>query len=145
MQSLKAAFLKLWSADHLWSLWSALEVLKKIQMNWIAEILEFGNGTWQSPFNFSLCTDILWNLLPYLSTHFPTLLSETKEGFKALWTWCFSSSFLCTSVAAPITRQGPPVFVIEDQSIEPLHVFKTVLIVLLTPSLHNEMIMYCTL
>ena len=31
----------------------------------------------------------------------PTLLSATKEGFKALQTWRFSPSFPCTSYAAP--------------------------------------------
>ena len=33
---------------------------------------------------------------------FPTLLSATKEEFKALWTFCFP----CISGAAPVTQPG---------------------------------------
>ena len=37
---------------------------------------------------------------------FPTLLSAIKEGFKVLWTWCFSPFFPCTFGAAPVTQPG---------------------------------------
>ena len=57
-------------------------------------------------FPFSPSTDILWNLLPYSSTDFPTLLSATNEGFKLLWTWCFSPTFLFTCGTAPVTQPG---------------------------------------
>ena len=67
----------------------------------------------------------------------PTLLSATKEGFKALWTCIFSPSFPCTSDAAPVTQpgttrihnRGP-----EDQSTETFNVYMTFLIVLRKPS-----------
>ena len=73
----------------------------------------------------------------------PTVLSVTKDGFKALWTWCFSPFFPCTSGAAPVTQPGPPEFITEDQSTEPFHVFITFFMVLPTPSLHIEMVTYC--
>ena len=59
----------------------------------------------------------------------PTELSEAKERFKALWTRCFLPYFPCTSDTVPE-------FITEDQSIQPLHVFMTFLMVLPTSSLH---------
>ena len=72
----------------------------------------------------------------------PTLLTATKEGFKALWTWCFSPSFICPSGAAPVTQPGTTQFLTEDQSTEPFHVclFIPFLIVLPTLSLHIKMV-----
>ena len=73
-----------------------------------------------------------------------TLLSTTKERFKALWTLCFSPSFPCISGAAPAPNQGAPEFITEDHNTEPSQVFMTFTIVLPTPSLHIEMVTYCT-
>ena len=75
----------------------------------------------------------------------PTLFS-TKEGFKALWMWCFSPSFPCTSGAAPVTQRGT----IQIHNRGPKYwTFPCIydisfLIFLQTPSLHIEMVTYGT-
>ena len=52
-----------------------------------------------------------WHFIKFsilLIYRFPTLLSTTKEGFKALWTWCLTSYFPCISGAARVTQPGTP-------------------------------------
>jgi hypothetical protein len=44
--------------------------------------------------------------LPYPPTDYPLYSQQQKKGFKALWLWCFSPSFPCTSGAAPVTQPG---------------------------------------
>ena len=68
----------------------------------IAKISEFGNDTWQSPFTFSQYWHFMQFIILPIYRH-PTLLSATKEGFKALRTWYFSLSFPCTVHLAPRT------------------------------------------
>ena len=71
----------------------------------------------------------------------PILLSETKEGFKAPWTWCFP----CTSGAAPVTQPGTSRIRNIGPKYRNFHVFMTLLRVLPTPSLHIVMVTYCNL
>ena len=104
------AFLKLWSADHLWSSRPALMVLqKKIEekinshYSWKSQNLEMTHG-----YSFHFFSQY-WHFIKFITPpvyRLLTLLSATKERFKALWTWCFSSSFPFTSGAAPVTQPG---------------------------------------
>jgi hypothetical protein len=76
-----------------------------------------------------------WHFIKFITLpayRLPTLVSATKEGFKALWPWCFSPSFPCTSGAAPVTQPGTTRIHNGGPS---FHVFMTSLIVLQTPSL----------
>ena len=151
-QAFRSAFLKLWSADHLWSSRSVLLVLqtrskKKIKFkltacHTIAKISEFVNDALRLPFTFSPSTDILWNLLPSPVYWLSTLLSATNGGSKALWTWCFSPPFPCTSGAAPVTQPVAPEIITEDKSTKPFHVFTSFIIVL--PTFPLEMVTHCT-
>ena len=124
------------------SLWSFKKYRRKIQiqMNSVSHLirksqsLEMTHGNRLSPF-MEFITLSIYRL--------SILLSPTKEGLKALWTWCFPR----TSGAAPITLppcQGPPEFITEDQITQPFHIFIMFLIVLPTHSLHIEMVTYCT-
>ena len=84
----RTVFLKLWSMDHLRSSRSALVVLQTIQdknsnsnelrITLQLNISEFGNDTWQSPFTFSPCTDILW----HVSTDFPLYSQRQKRDLR---------------------------------------------------------------
>ena len=106
---LKSAFLKLWSMDHQWSSKSVLVILKKyrrkikIQMNcashcsWKSQSFEMTHGNRLSRFLPVLTLYEIYYPI-YLPTSHSTL--RTKEGFKALWTWCFSPSFPCKSGTA---------------------------------------------
>ena len=50
-----------------------------------------------------------WHFMKFITLliyRLPSLLSATKEGFKALCTWYFSPSFHCTSGSAPVTQPG---------------------------------------
>ena len=117
----RPAFFKLCFANHLWSSISALVVLQNYwrKLKWIAcniiiKISEFGNDTWQSPFTFlPILTFIEFITLSIY--RLPILLSATKEGFKALWTWCFLPYFTSTSIAASVTQAGPPEYIIEQR------------------------------
>ena len=72
----------------------------------IAENLRIWKWHMAVAFHFSPSTDV-WNLLPYPSTDSPRYSQQQKEeGFKTLKTWCFPSSFLYTSGAAPVTQPG---------------------------------------
>ena len=72
------------------------------------------------------------------------LLSATKEGFKALWTWCFSPSFPCTSGAAPVTQPGTTRYHNRGTKYQTSSCILTFSIVLRTPSQCIEMVTYCT-
>jgi hypothetical protein len=100
---LRTAFLKLWFADCKWSLRSALVVLQKIcmsQYSWKSQRLEITHG------NHLSLLPVLTFYEIYDPSRLPTVLSATKEGFKALWPWCFSQSFPCTSGTTPVTQPG---------------------------------------
>ena len=103
----KPAFLKLWSANHLWPSRSALVVLQKhrrknkIQMNrishysWKSQSLEMARGNILSLF---------LALLTFYEIAYPARL-PTSQATKS-WTWCFSPYFPCTSGTAPVTQPG---------------------------------------
>ena len=119
----------------------------KIQINcvshysWKSQSLEMTHANRLSLFSQ------YWHFMKFITLLIyrpPPLLSATIAGFEALWTQCFSPSFPCTCGAAPVTKQGSPEFITEDQSTEPFHVFMTLLIVLPTPSLHTEIVVYFT-
>jgi len=96
----KAAFLKLWSADHKWSSVSALLVLldwilvpkknrkNKINMNCLSHtIVENLKQSLEITYNKRLCfLSQDWHFMKF--TTLPTLLSATKEGFSVAKT-CF--------------------------------------------------------
>ena len=69
----------------------------------------------------------------------PNLLSATKEGFKALWMWCF----LCTFGAAPVTQPGTTGIHNREPKYRTFS-YLTFLLVFPTSSLHVEMFTYCT-
>jgi hypothetical protein len=119
---------------------------EKIQFKWIAyhtitENLRVWKLHMAIAFHFF---SQYWHFIKFITLpnyRLPTLLSATKEGFKALWPWCFLPPFPCTSGAAPVTQPGTTRV---DQSTETsFHVFMTILIVLHAPSLsclHIEMV-----
>ena len=97
------AFLKLWSADHLWSSKKTEEKFFLINCvshySWKFQGLEMILDN-----RFSLFL-LYWHFMKLNTLHMhwlPTVLSATKEGLKAQWMCCFSQSFPCTSGAAPV-------------------------------------------
>ena len=123
----------------------------KIQINcishyrWKSQSLEIIHGN-----RISLSLPLYWHFMKFITLpiyRLPTLLLATKEGFKALWTWCFSPYFPCTSDAAPVTQPGTTRFYNCVPNTEPFHVglFVKFLIVFPTPSLYSDMVTYCTL
>ena len=75
----------------------------KIQMNWLSHY------SWKSQsllmthgFRLSFFSQYrhFMKFITLPINRLPTLLSETKQGYKTLWTWCFP----CTSGAAPVTQ-----------------------------------------
>ena len=71
--------------------------------NWNSQSLEMTHGN-----RFSLFSQY-WHVKKFITLliyRLPPLLSATKDGFKALWTWCFSPSFPCTSGDEPVTQPG---------------------------------------
>ena len=137
--------------DHLWSSRSALVVLQKRKRktekknsnsncvphyNWKSQSLEMTQGNYLSLF----VSVLTFNEIYYP----PTLLSVTKEWFKALWTWCFSPSYPCTSGAASVTQSGTIWVHNTGPKYRNFYVIMTFLIVLPTPSLHIEMVTYCS-
>ena len=65
------------------------------QYNWKSQSLEMTHGNRLSLF------------LTFYEIYYPTrapAFHATKEGFKALWKWCFSPSFPWTSGAKPVTK-----------------------------------------
>jgi hypothetical protein len=71
--------------------------------SWKYQSLEITHGNRLSRF-LPVLTFLKFITLP--AYRLPTLLSATKEGFKALSPWCFSQSFPCKSGAAGITHPG---------------------------------------
>ena len=89
-------------------LWPFKNTEEKLKFRWIAYNTIGGNlrfWKWLMGITFDFFSQN-WHFMKFITLPFyrlPTLLSATKEGFKALWTWCFSPSFPCTFGAVPIT------------------------------------------
>ena len=73
-----------------------------------------------------------------------TLLSATKERFKALWRWYFSPCFPSTSGVAPVTQPGTTRLQNGGPKYRNFSCIYDIPIVLPTPSLHIEMVKYWT-
>ena len=82
---------------------------EKFKFKWIAHHTIAENlrvWKWHMAINFHFFSEY-WHFIKFITLpiyRVPTLFSATKEGFKALWTWCFSPSFLCTCLAVPVIR-----------------------------------------
>ena len=79
-----------------------------------------------------------WKFIKFITLpiyRFPTLLSATKEAFKALWTWYFP----CTSGAAPVTQSGTTRIHNREPKYRTFHVFITYLILFY----YYKIIRYC--
>ena len=104
-------------------------------------------GEWIWPSGLHRNSPYYWHFMNFITLpiyRLLTLLSATKWGFKELWTWCFSPYFPCTSGTAPVTQPGTTV--IHNRAPKygtfSCSLLMTFLIVLPTPSLHIEMVMY---
>ena len=122
---------------------------EKIKFKWIvyhttAESL--GVWKWHTAivfhFFFQYCHFMKFIIL--IIYRLPTLLSETKGEFKTLWKWYFSSPFTCTSGTVIVTQPDTTWFHNRGPKYRTFHVFMTFLVVLSSPSLHIDMVMYCT-
>ena len=102
--------------DHLWSSRSAFVILQenteeKFKFKWIAYRTVAENlRVWKWHMAIALYFfSLYWHFMKIITLpicRLSTQFSATKEGFKALWTWCFLPSFRCTSSAAPVTHPG---------------------------------------
>ena len=122
----------------------------KIKLKWItyhtiAESLRVWKWHMAIAVHCSPSTDISLNLIPYPSTDFPLYSHQQKRGLSAMNVVFLAiiSLHICrcvASVSQPMTtrihNRGPNYW--------NFHVFMTLLIVLPNPSLHTEIVTYCT-
>ena len=115
----------------------------KIQMNcishysWKSQSLKI---TYGNRLSFLLPVLTLFKFVTLPVYQLPTLLSATKEGFEALWTWYFP----CTFGAAPVTQPGTTWIQNWGPKYRTFSCIYDILNVLLTPSLNIEMVTYYT-
>ena len=84
---------------------------EKLKFKWIAYHTIAENlrvWKWHMAISFHFFSQY-WHFMKFITLPIyclPTLLSATKQGFKTLYTWCFSPCLPCTSCAALVTQPG---------------------------------------
>ena len=124
-------------------LWSFKKFIRKLNLKWIAyhtiaKNLRVLNGTWQLPFNF-LPVLTLYEICPSTDVRICSL--KQNRNSKQFWTWCFSPSFSYASGASPVTHPG--ITWIENRGPK-CRTCSYILNSFCAPSLHTEMVRYCT-